>query len=194
MSLHKPEHMSKEYWDGLVSKAELYNEFNADYEAGGGSRTVLESDFNHDPLMKPYYEDNEFKGVAQKLRKAAAPVLPVLRDILKHLPEKNDNEQYSLEEQAKARIVSTLGAADRRTINLYVATLLLALEKDLPERIESGLDVPEDRAARRAYKRFMAYKEKEAAKRAEFEKTQEYRTQRIEVKLGIRDAIEYPEE
>jgi hypothetical protein len=190
--MKKPYEKPVEYWDGLKTKEDLYNEFNADYEAGGGSRTVLESDFNHNSLMKPYYEDNEFKEVAQKLRKAAAPLLPVLRDILKHLPE-NDNKQYSLEELAKARIVSKLGATDRNTMNLYIATLLLALEKDLPERIESGLNVPEDRAARRAYKRFMAYKEKEAAKRAEFEKTQEFRTQRIEVALGIRDAIEYPE-
>ena len=191
--MRKPYEMPREYWDALKTKEELYNEFNAAYEEGGGNRTILESDFKHEPALKPYYEDNEFKEVAQKLRKAAAPVLPVLRDILKHLPE-TDNKQYSLEEQAKARIVSQLGAADRRTINIYVATLLLALEKDLPERIESGMEIPQDRAARRAYRRFLAFKAEEQERRAEFEKTQEYRTQRIEVALGIRPRIEYPEE
>ena len=189
----KPYEKPREYWDALKTKAELYNEFNAAYEEGGGNRTILESDFKHEPALKPYYEDNEFKEVAQKLKKAAAPVLPVLRDILKHLPE-TDNKQYSLEEQAKARIVSQLGAADRRTINIYVATLLLALEKDLPERIESGMEIPQDRAARRAYRRFLAFKAEEQERRAEFEKTQEYRTQRIEVALGLRARIEYPEE
>ena len=186
---------NKEYWDSLVEREDLYNEFNKEYEAENGiGRTRLESNFGHDPELKPYYQDNEFKEAAQKLRKAAAPVLPVLRDILKHLPEKNDNTQYGLEEQAKARIVSTLGAADRRTINLYVTTLLLALESDLPERLESGMNVPKDRAARRAYKRFKAFKAEELKLRKAFETTQEYRTQRIEVALGIRDHIEYPEE
>ncbi len=192
--MKKPYEMPREYWDALKTREELYNEFNAAYEEGGGNRTIQESDFKQEPALKPYYEDNEFKEVAQKLKKAAAPVLPVLRDILKHLPEKNDNTQYSLEEQAKARIVSTLGAADRQTINLYVTTLLLALEKDLPERIESGMEIPQDRAARRAYRRFLAFKAEEQERRAEFEKTQEYRTQRIEVALGLRARIEYPEE
>lgn len=191
--MRKPYEMPREYWDALKTKEELYNEFNAAYEEGGGNRTIQESDFKQEPALKPYYEDNEFKEVAQKLKKAAAPVLPVLRDILKHLPE-TDNKQYSLEEQAKARIVSQLGAADRRTINIYVATLLLALEKDLPERIESGMEIPQDRAARRAYRRFLAFKAEEQERRAEFEKTQEYRTQRIEVALGLRARIEYPEE
>ena len=193
MSLHKPETMSKEYWDGLTDREALYNEFNAAYEGEELNRVSMEADFKHDPEMKPYYQDNEFKEVAQKLKKAAAPVLPVLRDILKHLPE-TDNKQYNLEEQAKIRIVSTLGAADRRTINIYVATLLLALEKDLPERIESGMEIPQDRAARRAYRRFLAFKAEEQERRAEFEKTQEYRTQRLEVALGLRARIEYPEE
>ena len=58
--MKKPYEKPVEYWDGLKTKEDLYNEFNADYEAGGGSRTLLESDFNHNPLMKPYYEDNEF--------------------------------------------------------------------------------------------------------------------------------------
>ena len=191
--MRKPYERPREYWDALKTKEELYNEFNAAYEEGGGSRIILESDFKQEPALKPYYEDNEFKEVAQKLKKAAAPVLPVLRDILKHLPE-TDNKQYSLEEQAKARIVSQLGAADRRTINIYVATLLLALEKDLPERIESGMEIPQDRAARRAYRRFLAFKAEEQERRAEFEKTQEYRTQRIEVALGLRARIQYPEE
>ena len=75
----KPYEKPREYWDALKTKAELYNEFNAAYEEGGGNRTILESDFKHEPALKPYYEDNEFKEVAQKLRKAAAPVLPVLR-------------------------------------------------------------------------------------------------------------------
>lgn len=191
--MKKPYERPREYWDALKTKEELYNEFNAAYEEGGGSRILLENDFKQEPALKPYYEDNEFKEVAQKLKKAAAPVLPVLRDILKHLPE-TDNKQYSLEEQAKARIVSQLGAADRRTINIYVATLLLALEKDLPERIESGMEIPQDRAARRAYRRFLAFKAEEQERRAEFEKTQEYRTQRLEVALGLRARIEYPEE
>ncbi len=191
--MKKPYEMPREYWDALKTREELYNEFNAAYEEGGGNRTIQESDFKQEPALKPYYEDNEFKEVAQKLKKAAAPVLPVLRDILKHLPEKNDNTQYSLEEQAKARIVSTLGAADRQTINLYVTTLLLALEKDLPERIESGMEIPQDRAARRAYRRFLAFKAEEQERRAEFEKTQEYRPQRIEVALGLRARVEYPE-
>lgn len=193
MTLHKPEHMSKEYWDSLVSKESLYNEFNEAYEGEGLSRSYMEADFNHNPEMKVFYQDNEFKEVAQKLKKAAAPVLPVLRDILKHLPE-NENKQYSLVELARDRIINNLRATNRNTINLYVATLLLSLEKDLPERIESGMEVPENRAARRAYKRFLAFKKEEREHRTAFEQTQEYRTQRIEVALGIRDHIEYPEE
>lgn len=185
---------NKEYWDSLIKRQDLYNEFNKEYEAENGiGRTRLESNFGHDPELKPYYQDNEFKEVAQNLRKAAAPVLPILRDILKHLPGTGNNDN-TLEERAKARIISQLGATERQTMSLYVATLLLALESDLPERLESGMNVPKDRAARRAYKRFKAFKAEELKLRKAFETTQEYRTQRIEVALGIRDHIEYPKE
>ena len=45
----------------------------------------------------------------------------------------------------------------------------------------------------RAYNRYKAIKEEAYSRRAEFEKTEEYRLQKIELKLHLRDHIDYPE-
>ena len=178
------DYIPKEQWDALQTKEQLFKEFDEDRNAGA---------FNQDPEMPLYYKDNEFKEMAAKIKKAAAPLLPLLKDVLKHLPAKDHNNYTYYPERADAAIKQRIDPADPEGMALYAALLLLALESDFAERLGEGIGIPQTRAARRAYKRYKAIKEKEEARRTEFEQTAAYRLQTLEMKLGMRDHIDYPE-
>lgn len=183
----------KDFWDGLETKEQLYEVFNDTYESNENAKSYLDGQFNfkEGPIT---YKDNELPEVAKKLKKAAEPLLPVLRDIVKHLPDKVNNS-YTAEAAAREWILD-LKPYNPDGLAITAWLLLLTLEGKVNGNIitciETGNNIPTDRAAARAFARFKAYKKKEMERRAAFEQTQEFRTQRIEVALGIRDHIEYP--
>ncbi len=179
------DYVTKEEWDAMQTKEQLYAEFDENPNAGA---------FSMEPEMPLFYKDDEFKDVAAKVKKAAAPLLPVLKDILKHLPEKDENKYTFFPERADAAIKQRISPDTTDGMALYTAILLLALESDFIERIATGMGIPAQRAGRRAYQRYKAIKKKELARRAEFEKTADFRLQQMELKLGLRDSITYPEE
>ncbi len=178
------DYVTKEEWDAMQTKEQLYAEFDGNPNAGA---------YAMDSEMPLFYKDEEFKDVAAKLKKAAAPLLPVLKDVLKHLPEKDSNKYTYYPERALGAIQQRISPDTTDGMALYAAILLLALESDFIERIAAGMGIPAQRAGRRAYQRYLAIKKKIEARRAEFEKTNDFRMQNMEMKLGIRDHIEYPE-
>ena len=76
---------TKEYWDSLQSKEELYNEFekmsSADELAVTGT----------DPDLPIYYKDGEFKAVADSVKDHVEKVLAVLPDVCQHFAEGVDD-------------------------------------------------------------------------------------------------------
>ena len=66
-------------------------------------------------------------------------------------------------------------------------------ENNICDSIAAGSGVPESRAAFKAYKRYCTFKEQDAQRMAAFKETQEYKTQCMEIRLGIRKAITIPE-
>ncbi len=179
------DYITKEEWDGMQTKEQLFNEFDTD------SNSVA---FSFEPEMPLFYKDEEFKTAAAKIKKAAAPLLPLLKDVLKHLPEKDENKYTFYPERAEGAIDKRISPDTADGMALYAGILLLALESDFIERLAKGFGIPEQRAGRRAYRRYKAIKEKIAARRAEFEQTADFRMQNMELKLGIRDHITYPED
>ena len=185
---------TKEHWDALKTREDLFAEFDADYESNETMKAIISGRYGGDPEMGLYYGDDEFKTVAEKIRKAAAPLLPLLKDVLKHLPE-SELKGYSYEERAEGRIQDpVLHPWNPDGLALYTAVLIMALEKDYINRLAEGIGIPELRAGRRAFQRYKAYKDADAKRKADFEKTEAFRVQSMELKLGIRDHIDYPEE
>ena len=77
---------------------------------------------------------------------------------------------------------------------MFCGLLNAVLFSDIYATIQNYIDeIEEIKAKCEAYERFIKYKNEEIEKRKEFEKTAEFRTQRLEVIAGIRKEIEYPE-
>ena len=70
----------KEYWDGLQTKEDLYNEFDVMQES-------TRAEFARDPEQAHYYKDGEFKAVANSLKDSVKVLLSVLPDITEHFTD-----------------------------------------------------------------------------------------------------------
>ena len=188
-----PEEQKKpaEYWDGLKTKEQLIKVFES-LEKSGNGLTLLVNNYGADPDLPGYYQNPEFKEVAAKLRPMAEQMLPVLKDISKHIPTHIKQEYIKKEANSTLRNFFKNNALPLAVL-YYTEFLILALEGDYIDRIERGFTIPEARAELHAYKRYQAIKKEVDTRRAEFEKTEEYRLQAMELKLGLRDHIDYPE-
>ena len=187
-----------EQWDGLKDKKDLYAVFTP---KDSQEETELARFKQAAENLSIYYKNEEFKEVAAKLKKAAEPLLPVLKDIEKHLPERvgriaiRDIGNSSCKQAAKDLINGF--ELDERGLPVLVGIILQALsydaEENLIKHIETGNDIPRARAAFRAYKRYVAFKENDARQLEAFKNTPEYKKQLMEIKLGLRSEIN-PEE
>lgn len=188
-----PEEQKKpaEYWDGLKTKEQLIKVFESLEKSGNGLMLLINS-YGTDPDLPGYYQNPEFKEVAAKLRPMAEQMLPVLKDISKHIPTHIKQEYIKKEANSTLRNFFKSNALPLAVL-YYTEFLILALENDYIDRIERGFTIPEARAELHAYKRYQAIKKEIDTRRAEFEKTEEYRLQAMELKLGLRDHIDYPE-
>lgn len=188
-----PEEQKKpaEYWDGLKTKEQLIKVFES-LEKSGNGLTLLVNNYGADPDLPGYYQNPEFKEVAAKLRPMAEQMLPVLKDISKHIPTHIKQEYIKKEANSTLRNFFKNNALPLAVL-YYTEFLILALEGDYIDRIERGFTIPEARAELHAYKRYQAIKKEVDTRRAEFEKTEEYRLQAMELKLGLRARIDYPE-
>lgn len=188
-----PEEQKKpaEYWDGLKTKEQLIKVFES-LEKSGNGLMLLINNYGADPDLPGYYQNPEFKEVAAKLRPMAEQMLPVLKDISKHIPTHIKQEYIKKEANSTLRNFFKNNALPLAVL-YYTEFLILALEGDYIDRIERGFTIPEVRAELHAYKRYQAIKKEVDTRRAEFEKTEEYRLQAMELKLGLRDHIDYPE-
>ena len=188
--------LSREEWDSLVDKKELYAAFNQYYENENLNLNYL-SILAKDPAADFFYSDAELETMAKKFNDAAKPLRPVIKELLKRFPDpKRPGFNYSYEDQAEGRIESYIRPWTMDGLGIYTALLLLALSDDpnmgYAARLKEGFALPQLRAARRAYRRYLAFKEEDARKRAAFEQTPEYRLQKLEMLEGKRDHIEYP--
>lgn len=174
-----------EYWDGLKTKEQLSKEFEYN-----GLKFFLDYQ-QKDGELEKFFKDEEFKNLAEQLKKGSAKLIKTLNEIEKQFPF--EKKLYTNKAEAILRNILTSGSTRPICIAVYTKLLLIALENDYIEHIEKGFTIPEIRAAKRAYKRYLKMQEEAAQRRKEFEKTDEYRTQKIELKLGIRKSIEYPE-
>ncbi len=192
---------TSEQWDKLQDKKDLYAAFTPKYSH---EETELAEFLQTANKFSIYYQDAEFKEVAAKLKKAAEPLLPILKDIEKHLPETvariniRDVGNSSSKQAAKDLIEELeLDGRDGRGLPVLVGIIRQALsydaEENLIKHIETGDDIPRARAAFRAYKRYLAFKEDDARRLEAFKNTPEYKKQLLEIKLGLRSAIN-PEE
>lgn len=173
------------YWDSLKTKEELAARFK-------NQTQLVSSGVIHEGIaLSSFYKDEEFPKVAEKIKRVSKELIPILEDIIKHTPY---NEK-ALERDAIKNI--NVFTSEEKSIPLSVAMyamiLLHALKGDFAARVKDGFTIPEKRAIERAYNRYKEFEKEDAKKRAEFEKTQEYRLQVIEMKSGIRDHIDYPE-
>ncbi len=190
---------SVEYWNGLKTKDQLYAEFNENYNSAGPMPVIMESQLDADADLKQFYSDKEFSEVAKKVKEAGKNIIPLLKDILKHLPPDtgvapgNTTGKYTYEEFAEGKLADMFRNYKPENMAVYVSMLVVMLDKQLPDILAEGMGIPEKRAARHAFRRFMAYKKEEMKRRADFEKTEAFRVQSMELKLGMRDHIEYPE-
>ena len=190
-----------EQWDKLQDKKDLYAAFTPKYSH---EETELREFLQTAKNFSIYYKDAEFKEVAAKLKKAAEPLLPILKDIEKHLPEtvaciSIGNIGYGSSKQATKDLINKLelDGRDGRGLPVLVGIIRQALSYDAEENLikhfETGDDIPRARAAFRAYNRYLAFKENDARQLEEFKNTPEYKKQLLEIKLGLRSAIN-PEE
>jgi hypothetical protein len=175
----------KEYWDSLESKESLYNEF----EKKNSSDLLVT-----DPNLPIYYKDGEFKAVADSVKDSVEKLLAVLPDVCQHFAE-------GVDEIIKNKAVTIVNDLDLDTsygmaVCAWVLYLILdtSNEKSFVKRLESGNGIVEYRAACKAYARYMAFKEKDKERMLAFMQTPEYKMQAMELKLGLRDAIEVPED
>ena len=191
MLLPEEQKRPAEYWDGLKTKEQLIKVFES-LEKSGNGLTLLVNNYGADPDLPGYYQNPEFKEVAAKLRPMAEQMLPVLKDISKHIPTHIKQEYIKKEANSTLRNFFKNNALPLAVL-YYTEFLILALEGDYIDRIERGFTIPEARAELHAYKRYQAIKKEVDTRRAEFEKTEEYRLQAMELKLGLRACIDYPE-
>ena len=123
----------------------------------------------------------------------------ILEKVLKHLPEDTakgpgyETGQYTYKERAEGRLADIVKNESPENVAIYTTLLLVALKEHFPKILADGMRIPETRAARRAFARYKALKADEQKRRAEFEKTESYRIQVLEMKAGERDHIDYPE-
>lgn len=170
-----------EQWENLQDKKALYAAFTPKE-----SREEMElAQFRQAAAnLSIYYKDEEFKEVAAKLKKAAEPLLPVLKDIENHLPERvgriciRDAGNSSCKQAAKD-LIKEFDLDDRDGLPVLVALIQQALsyeaEENIIKHIETGNDIPRARAAFRAYKRYLAFKENDARQLEAFKNTPEYK-------------------
>lgn len=177
----------KKFWDSLQSKEELYAEF----EKMSSADSVL---IVSDPDLPIYYKDGEFKAVFDSVKNPAEDVQAVMPDVCQHFAEGVDD---IIKNKAET-IVADLDLDTQYGMAMCAWVLYLVLdtnnEKSFIKRLESGNGIPELRAACKAYARYMAFKEKEKERMLAFMQTPEYKMQAMELKLGLRDKIEMPEE
>lgn len=187
-------------WDALKTAKELYEVFDSAYNSNPSAAASMDAELNNDPEMKRYFADKDFEKVAAEIKEAAKPLIPILEKILKHLPEDTakgpgyETGQYTYKERAEGRLADIVKNESPENVAIYTTLLLVALTEHFPRVLADGMRIPETRAARRAFARYKALKADEQKRRAEFEKTESYRIQVLEMKAGERDHIEYPEE
>lgn len=187
-------------WDGLQDKKDLYAAFTPKDSQEERELAIFRQIAEN---LSIYYKDEEFKEVAAKLKNAAEPLLQVLKDIEKHLPERvghiciRDVGNSSCKQAAKD-LIKEFDLDERDGLPVLVGLIQQALsyeaEENIIKHIETGNDIPRARAAFRAYKRYVAFKENDARQMEAFKKTPEYKKQLMEIKLGLRSEIECPEE
>lgn len=191
---------TSEQWDKLQDKKDLYAAFTPKYSH---EEMELRQFVQAAENLSIYHKDEEFKEIAAKLKKAAEPLLQVLKDIEKHLPERvgrivirRDIGNGSCKQVAKD-LINEFELDERDGLPVLVGLIQQALsydaEENLIKHIETGNDIPRARAAFRAYKRYLAFKENDARQLEAFKNTPEYKKQLMEIKLGLRSAIN-PEE
>lgn len=189
-----------EQWENLQDKKDLYAAFTPKDNGEGMELAQFRQAAEN---LSIYYKDEEFKEVAAKLKNAAEPLLQVLKDIEKHLPERvgricirRDIGNSSCKQAAKD-LIKEFDLDERDGLPVLVGLIQQALsyeaEENIIKHIETGNDIPRARAAFRAYKRYLAYKENDARQLEAFKNTPEYKKQLMEIKLGLRSAIN-PEE
>lgn len=180
----------KEYWDRLKTKEDLYNEFDGLQET---DRYV----FARNPEQNRYYKDGEFKAVANSMKDSVKVLLSVLPDITEHFTD-SDEEAARCKIDAENILKEKFEFDRPDDIATFAWLVYMALDMDnvksFYKRIESGDGIPEARAAYRAYSRYKAFKDGESARLEAFKKTPEYKMQAMELKLGLREYIELPEE
>lgn len=176
-------HYKKEDWDKLKTKEQLFAEFDESYNHPV-LKAILTATLKGEPEMKEFYSDDEFSEMAAKVKEATQPLLPLLRDVVKHLPKRTFT---------KTLITDKFNPYSEDGMAKYAEFLLFALEEDFPERLAGGFGIPKQRAAKRAFQRYLAFKKEDDRKRKEFEKTEDFRVQNMELQLGLRDHIDYPE-
>ncbi len=185
-------------WDALTSKEELYKVFNEFYETEGLRLNYL-GNFSGDPEMNYYFNDKEIEELVKEFKAAAKPLRSVLEKIVKRLPNPaNTYMPYDYMERAKGKVDSILPET-QDGLGTYAAILLAALDEkndfgSFAKFLSISFYIPQLRAARRAYRRFRKFKDEEQARRKEFEKSDAYKMQKLEIAAGIRTEIEYPAE
>ncbi len=179
----------KQYWDQLQSKEDLYNEFDRMQETN-------RAEFAGDSELAHYYKDGEFKAVSDGVKGSIKTLLVVLPDIVEHLTD-SEEEKKRVETDAENLFKENFDFDQPDEIAKFAEVMRLALnaedENSMFRRIESGIGIPEARAAYRAYARYKAFKDEDSARLAAFKKTPEYQMQAMELKLGLRDHIDLPE-
>ena len=178
---------SKEYWDSLQSKEELYAEFE---KMSSADSDLIVSE----PDLPIYYKDAEFKAVFDSVKNPAEDVKAVMPDVCQHFAE-------GIDETIKNKADTIFNDLDLDTpYGMAMSAWLLYLmldtnnEKSFIKRLESGNGIIERRAACKAYARYRSFKEEDKMRMLKFMQTPEYKMQAMELKLGLRDAIEVPED
>lgn len=189
----------KEHWDNMKDKEAL----KAAFTVKDVTQEVKLARFLQDAEKLPiYYKDDEFKDVAQRLKKAAEPLRAVLLDIARHLPDRagmrviksaSGGCNYIAKE-----MINDIGTKEPDGLAIVVWFVLQALDGNadgsIVKYMETGGGIPEARAVFRAYNRFKVIQQKEAERLEAFKQTAEYKKQLMEIKLGLREEIEYPAE
>ena len=140
-------------WDALETEEALTAVFGKNYTDTTAERPAFESEYNADAALTDYYADDEFETVAASIDTAAESLVTILEDVLDNLPEPADDILRRID-----YVINYLEPNTPCGAYLY-AYLLLAMLADFPDRLETGLGIPEARAARRAYGRFLNFKE-----------------------------------
>lgn len=190
---------SIEQWDDMRDKKTLYAVFSKNYEKNGEVARFTQAAKS----LPIYYKDEEFAEVAKKLKKEAERLLPILEDIAKHLPDKTETQYVKYIpggdcKKASKEMIKSLSNGSQGSLPLLVGLVLQILdykaEENIIKRLEVGDGVPQARAALRAYNRYLEFKEKDAQWLEKFTGSSEHKKQVMEMKLGLRDSIGYPEE